>query len=86
MLYRDINSSLALTQGTCPRFEIKRGIRQGCRCSPLLFIMVAEMLSILLKMGIISGIDLEGNHFIVSQFADGTTLFLKNEQQKNLVF
>lgn len=81
MLYKDINSSVALTQGTCPRFEVRRGIRQGCGCSPLLFIMVAEMLSILLKMGTILGIDFEGNNFIVSQFADDTTLFLRNEQQ-----
>ncbi len=81
MLYKDINSSVALTQSSCSRFSVKRGIRQGCGCSPLLFIIVAEMLSILIKMSNISGINLEGNHFIISQFADDTTLFLRNEQQ-----
>ncbi len=45
MLYKDINSSVALTQGSCSGFPVKRGIRP-CGCSPLLFIMVAEMLSI----------------------------------------
>jgi len=52
MLYKDINGSVALTQGqgTCPRFEVRRGIRLGCGFSPVLFIMVAEMWSILLKM------------------------------------
>ncbi len=78
--YKDINSSVALTQGSCSRFTVKRGIGP-CGCSPLLFIMVAEMLSILIKMSNISGINLEGNHFIISQFADDTTLFLRNEQQ-----
>lgn len=46
MLYSDINSCVSLGQGTCKRFNIRRGIRQGCGSSPLLFIMVAEILSI----------------------------------------
>lgn len=47
VLYKDINSSVSLPQ--CPRFEVRRGFRQGCGCSPLLFIIIiAEMLSILL--------------------------------------
>ncbi len=66
MLYKDINSSVALTQSSCSRFSVKRGIRQGCGCSPLLFIIVAEMLSILIKMSNISGINLEGNNCIIS--------------------
>ena len=49
MLHSDINSSVSLGHGTCSRFKIRRGIRQGCPSSPLLFIMVAEMLSILIK-------------------------------------
>ncbi len=43
------------------------------------FVQRAEMLSILIKMGNTSGINLEGNNFTISQFADDTTLFLKNE-------
>lgn len=49
MMYKDINSSVSLPLGTTRRFEVKRGIRQGCSCSPLLFILVAELLAVFLK-------------------------------------
>uniref|UniRef100_A0A8C6WYS4 Reverse transcriptase domain-containing protein n=1 Tax=Neogobius melanostomus TaxID=47308 RepID=A0A8C6WYS4_9GOBI len=81
MLYHNINSSVLLGHGSCTRFNIKRGIRQGCGSSPLLFIMAAEMLSISLKNSDISGIDIMGEQIIISQLADDTTLFLKNEDQ-----
>lgn len=81
ILYKDINSSVMLSHGTCSRFNIKRGIRQGCGSSPLLFIMVVEMLSILIKNSGIAGIDVMGKHIIISQLADDTTLFLKNKDQ-----
>lgn len=62
-----------------------RGIRQGCGSSPLLFIMVAEMLSILIKNNGIEGLNVMGRQIIISQLADDTTLFLKNENQIPLV-
>lgn len=40
MLYNDINSSVAIEHGTCRRFRLNRGIRQGCNSSPLLFFLV----------------------------------------------
>lgn len=82
MLYNGINSSVSLPKGTFPRFDIKRGIRQGCASSPLLFIMVADMLSILIKNEVnIKGLNFMGNEFIISKLADDTTLFLENEKQ-----
>lgn len=81
MLYNGINSSVALKHGTCSRFDIKRGIRQRCGSSPLLFIMVAEMLSILVRNNHIEGLNVMGRQILISQLADDTTLFLKNENQ-----
>ncbi len=55
---------------------LDRHVKQPITAS---FVQRAEMLSILIKMGNTSGINLEGNNFTISQFADDTTLFLRNE-------
>ncbi len=81
ILYNDINSCVSLEHGTCSRFSVKRGIRQGCNSSPLQFIMVAELLSIMVKNSGSEGLNISGKHIIITQFADDTTLFLKNENQ-----
>ncbi len=75
MLFNGINSSVALSHGTCTRFPIKKGIHQGCGSSPLLFI--AELLSILIKNNDIEGLIVLDRQIIISQFANDTPLFLK---------
>jgi hypothetical protein len=62
-------------------FEIKSGVAQGCPLSPLLFLLVAEAL----KMTIcenkeVEGIEIGGTSYLISQFADDTTLGLKNDK------
>ena len=79
MLYSDINSCVTLDHATCSIFNVERGIRQGCNSSPLLFIMVAELMSIKIKNNGTEGI--LDKQIVVSQFADYSTLFLKNESQ-----
>ena len=81
MLYNGINSSVALELGTGSQFEMIRGTRQGCGSSPLLFIMVAESLSILIKNNSIQGLDVKGNQIMISQLTDDKTLFLGNGNQ-----
>lgn len=43
-LYMGGNSCVKLANGTSPRFYINKGIRQGCPTSPLLFLIVAQIL------------------------------------------
>ncbi len=81
MLQTNINSCVSLQEGTCPRFDVNRGIRQGCSISPLLFFLVTELLTILIKNSNIEGLNINEQQLIISQLADDTTLFLKNKEQ-----
>ena len=44
-LYKNGNSSIKLKYGTSPRFELKRGIMQGCPISPYLFLFITQLLT-----------------------------------------
>ena len=67
-------------------FSISRGIRQGCPISSLLFILVAETLADKIRNNIdIDGIKIENEQFTITQLADDTTLFLRNEKSLECV-
>lgn len=84
MLYKDINSSISLSFGTSQRFNISRGIRQGCPISPFLFILVVEMLAILIdKNSNFDRLSVFGRQIGISQLADDTVIFLKDQFQIN---
>ncbi len=55
-LYNGCNSSVQLTHGTCPRFNMGRGIRQGCPISPLLFLLVVQVMATHIKKASFHGI------------------------------
>ncbi len=78
---RNANSSIKLKHGTSSRFDIKRGIRQGCPISPYLFVLAAQLLADQVKQSNLTGISIAGREVIISQLADDTTLFLKNSNQ-----
>lgn len=80
-LYNNSNSSIRLPGGMSPRFNVSRGIRQGCPASPYLFLLVAQLLSDHIKSSEINGINICGRELIISQLADDTTLFLRDENQ-----
>ena len=60
---------------------LKRGVRQGCPLSPLLYVLVSEVLSTQIrKCSDIEGFRLPGAgglQFKMSQYADDATLFVK---------
>lgn len=80
-MYMNGNSSIKLHSGTSPRFQLKRGIRQGCPISPYLFLLCTQLLNIYVKSGVIKGISIADKEIIISQLADDTTLFLKDATQ-----
>lgn len=80
-LYTNANSSILLKYGTSPRFNVSRGIRQGCPVAPYLFLLSAQILSLLIMASDVQGIEIAGRQIVISQVADDTTLFLKNSKQ-----
>ena len=86
VLYTNINSCVSLAHGTSPRFDVKRGIRQGCPISPFLFLLAAELLNVFMVNCVdVEGIKIGENVLTISQLADDTCLFLKDELQVPIV-
>ena len=62
-------------------FNVERGVRQGCPIAPLIFVLAVEILALSIRQDErIKGIQLPGSqvHIKLSQYADDTTLFLKD--------
>ena len=63
-------------------FNLKRGCRQGDPISPYIFIFCAEILGKMVRDNeIITGININGKEFRLSQYADDTQLFLDGIEQ-----
>lgn len=79
IMYTDIESSIINNGFTSEYFPLKRGVRQGCPLSALLFIIVVEALAHAIRENKnIRGIHLNGLDTKVTQLADDTTLILKD--------
>jgi hypothetical protein len=80
ILYSNIQSCCINDGHITQFFSLSRGIRQGCPISALLFILVAEMLSCKMRAEEnIIGINVGHVQFKITQLADDTSLFLKND-------
>ena len=63
-------------------FNLKRGCRQGDPISPYIFILCAEVLGKMIRENeIITGVNINGKEFRLSQYADDTQIFLDGTEQ-----
>ena len=83
VMYKNAESSVTNNGWQSKPLKIKKGIRQGCPLSALLFLLVAEILAMKIRneptLGLKININDEEKCIQISQLADDTTLFLKNE-------
>ncbi len=80
-LYRNNNSAIKLKCGTSPRFNLSRGVRQGCPISPYLFLLASQFLALQISSSNLQGITIDDRQIIISQLADDTTLLLNDASQ-----
>ena len=80
-MYSDVSCQISNNGYLSRKVTLKRGVRQGCPLSPLLYCIVAETLGNLIRQNLkIDGLRLPGSRkeVKISQYADDTTLFLRN--------
>ena len=80
-LYNDVSCKISNNGHLSSSVTLKRGVRQGCPLSPLLYCLVAETLGNLVRQNhLIAGLRIPGGNrdIKISQYADDTTLFLSN--------
>ncbi len=87
IIYNNISSCVTNNGHISEFFPLTRGIRQGCPISAMLFITVVELLATYIRnCADIKGLTINGNVVKITQLADDTTLFLKDQASiKNLI-
>ena len=82
ILNTEIKASILQCGFLSEQLDIQRGCRQGDPVAPYLFILCAEILSILIKNNQdIKGIIIQGKENKISQYADDTTLLLDGSKK-----
>ena len=77
VFYKNLQSCVIVNGHLSEWFYLHRGCRQGDPLSPYLFILCAEILAVLIRNNKdIKGIKVIDTTFVISQYADDTTMIL----------
>ena len=82
LFYNRIQSAVNVNGYLSPFFHLTRGVRQGCPLSPLLYVLVSEVLAVNIRCNPrISGLSLPGQLPLspISQYADDMSLILSSD-------
>ena len=81
VLYNEASSCVINNGHSTSFFRLQRGVRQGCPLSSLLFIIGIELFARALKNDqSIKGVNVETKEIEIMQYADDTTVFVKDEE------
>ena len=82
LFYTHVQSAVNVNGYLTPFFSLSRGVRQGCPLSPLLYVLVSEVLACSIRADPrIQGLSLPGCPVLspISQYADDTSLILTSD-------
>ena len=88
VIYSDISSCILNNGFATEQFNLGRGVRQGCPLSGILFTIGVEILANAIRStNDIKGIEIDDTNTIkLTQYADDTTVFLRDVQSLNNLF
>ena len=89
LFYNRVQSAVNVNGYLSPFFNLSRGVRQGCPLSPLLYVLVSEVLAVNIRCNPrISGLSLPGSAPLspISQYADDTSLILSSDDSIKAAF
>ena len=79
MFYNDVSSCVLNNGNASTFFPLQHGVRQGCPLSGVLFVLGIELFGRALKNNLsIKGIMVNNREIKVTQYADDTTVFVRD--------
>ena len=80
-LYSNASSMLNINGYFSDRIPLKRGVRQGCPLSALLYVLVIEVFALQLRLNPnIVGFTIEGEKIVSAHYADDTTIIIRQNR------
>lgn len=81
IFYKDVSSCVINNGHASTFFPLQRGVRQGCPLSGILFVLGIELFARALKnKSSIKGIEVNGHEIKSAQYADDTTIFVRDRK------